>query len=191
MRAARLRTAEAAWRGEVGRATPPVEIRPLAADDSIEAITILVHRAFARLGAMGLRCPSVDQTVARTRERVAAGTCLVATSDARLVGTITVHDRDETDVVPWYRQRGVASAHQLAVDPDAHGAGIGRALLAAASAHALRRGHCELALDTPAPASHLVAFYRRGGFRPVEWIRLGGRNYTSLVLSAALANADR
>ena len=36
-----------------------VTLRPLAAGDSIEALTALLHRAYARLAALGLN-PSTD-----------------------------------------------------------------------------------------------------------------------------------
>ena len=38
--------------------------------DSYDALTALLHRAFAPLGALGFNCPGVDQPASATRERV-------------------------------------------------------------------------------------------------------------------------
>lgn len=40
--------------------------------DSYDALTVLLHRAYAPLGALGFNCPCVDQPAAATRERVRA-----------------------------------------------------------------------------------------------------------------------
>ncbi len=51
----------------------------------------MVHRAFSRLGRMGLNCTCVDQSVAVTRERIKKNACYVAVCDGRLVGTFTLY----------------------------------------------------------------------------------------------------
>ena len=67
-----------------------VLVRPFAASDSLDALTALLHRAYARLGAMGLNFTAVDQSVEMTRRRVESGQCFVAEANGALVGTVTV-----------------------------------------------------------------------------------------------------
>ncbi|HKT91992.1 MAG TPA: GNAT family N-acetyltransferase, partial [Paraburkholderia sp.] len=52
---------------------------------------------------------------------------------------------------------------------------------------AAARGYTQLALDTPFPAAHLIAFYRAQGFSLVDVVRFAGRGYDSAVLSKPAA----
>lgn len=47
-----------------------IELRALRRDDSIEALTALLHRGYAQLGALGFRYKAVDQSPDVTRERI-------------------------------------------------------------------------------------------------------------------------
>ncbi len=71
-----------------------ISLRPLSDGDSLDELTAMLHRAFSRLGQMGLNCTCVDQSVAVTRERIEKGACYVAVCDGRLVGTITLYGPD-------------------------------------------------------------------------------------------------
>jgi GNAT superfamily N-acetyltransferase len=153
--------------------------------DSWEALTQLLHRAFARLAALGLHCMSADQSASVTRERALAGDCFVAVCNGRIIGTLTVEGRDTTSQCEHYRQRNVASVHQFGVEPKWQCRGIGRALLAFAGHWAAARGYSQIALDTPFPAAHLIAFYRAQGFSLIDVVRFAGRGYDSAVLSKA------
>jgi hypothetical protein len=64
---------------------------------------------------------------------------------------------------------------------------VGRALMTVAVAWARTRQFAELALNAPAPATALRAWYGRHGFRFVGVEQLAGRSYPSVVLSRALA----
>ncbi|WP_322023654.1 GNAT family N-acetyltransferase [Burkholderia sp. BCC1977] len=150
--------------------------------DSYTQLTPLLHRAFARLGAMGLNCTCVDQDEDVTRRRAEAGECYVAVSGGRVVGTMTLYATDPSSPCSLYRRDGVASVRQVAVDPDWQGGGIGATLLAFAGQWAALRGYSLLALDTPHPASHLLAFYRAQGFDIVDIVRFTGKRYDSAIL---------
>jgi len=163
-----------------------IAIRRFQLNDSLEELTGLLRRAFSSLGRQGLNCTCVDQTLDVTRRRVALGDCFVAVADRRVVGTITLHGVDRASAVNWYRNPEVASVHQFAVDPSHQGAGVGRALLRTAEDWARSRRYVQLALDTPEPAEHLRAFYRRRGFMQAETLRFAGKSYFSVVLSKAL-----
>ncbi|MCR4470004.1 GNAT family N-acetyltransferase [Burkholderia sp. SCN-KJ] len=150
--------------------------------DSYTQLTALLHRAFARLGAMGLNCTCVDQAEEVTRRRAEAGECHVAVSGSRVVGTMTLYATDPASPCSLYRRDGVASVRQVAVDPGWQGGGIGATLLAFAGQWAALRGYSLLALDTPHPASHLLAFYRAQGFDVVDIVRFAGKRYDSAIL---------
>ncbi|WP_070107461.1 GNAT family N-acetyltransferase [Burkholderia plantarii] len=152
------------------------------ASDAYDTLTDLLHRAFARLGAMGLNCPCVDQPAAATRQRALAGTCFVATCHGHLIATMTLHERDGAASNDLYRSRDVASLRQFGVDPVWQGRGVGRALVAYALRWAASRGYARLALDTPQPATHLLAFYQGLGFEIADVVRFPGRGYDSAML---------
>lgn len=94
---------------------------------------------------------------------------------------------DNRSVCEIYRRDNVASVHQFGVEPGWQKRGIGCALLAYAQQWAAARGYAQIALDTPFPAAHLLAFYRAQGFSLVDVVRIGGRDYDSAVLSKAIA----
>ncbi|WP_321896203.1 GNAT family N-acetyltransferase [Paraburkholderia heleia] len=158
-----------------------------ARHDSWEALTRLLHRAFSRLASLGLHCSCADQAASLTRERALAGDCFVAVCNGRIIGTLTLEGHDIHSQCEHYRQRGVASVHQFGIEPKWQSRGIGRALLAFAGRWAAARGYTQLALDTPFPATHLIAFYRAQGFSLVDVVRFAGRGYDSAVLSKAAA----
>ncbi|MFL9935501.1 GNAT family N-acetyltransferase [Paraburkholderia sp. RL18-103-BIB-C] len=153
--------------------------------DSYEQLTTMLHRAFARLGMMGLNCTCVDQDVAVTQRRAQAGDCFVVVSGGKVIGTMTLYTSDGESACDHYRRRDVATIRQLAIDPTWQNRGIGKSLLAFAEHWAATRGYVELALDTPCPAAHLVAFYRGQGFRIVDAVRFAGKIYDSAILSKA------
>jgi|GEM_PF-707783 len=150
--------------------------------DSYTQLTALLHRAFARLGAMGLNCTCVDQDEEVTRRRAEAGECFVAVCGGRVIGTATLYATDPASVCSLYRRDGVASVRQVAVDPECQSRGIGALLLSFAGQWAASRGYTLLALDTPHPASHLLAFYRAQGFDVVDIVRFTGKRYDSAIL---------
>lgn len=152
----------------------------------MQDLTTLLHRAFAGLGRMGLPCACVDQSPQTTARRARLGECFVAVCDGRIVGTLTLHRPQPRSDCPWYRRQQVASVHQFAVDPAHQGSGCGTALLRFATRWARDRGFQELALDTPAPATHLVQFYQAQGFRLVEQVQFPARPYRSALLSKSI-----
>ncbi len=151
--------------------------------DSYVALTALLHRAFTRLGAMGLNCTCVHQTVETTRSRATRGDCYVAVCEGRMVGTMTLYAPDRESPCDLYRRGDIASLRQFGVEPVWQARGIGTLLIAFADHWAATRGYAELALDTPQPAAHLIAFYRGQGFRIVDFVHFDGKQYDSAILS--------
>jgi GNAT superfamily N-acetyltransferase len=173
--------------------TEAFTLRPLQPADDLDALTALLHRAYAPLGAAGMNFTAVDQTVDKTRERTASGQCFVAERGGRIVGTVTVDGAFDPNrhgwarATPWFFRADVAHLHQYAVDPEAQGIGIGAALLAACETWSLEQGHRALALDTAAPATALRLRYQRAGFHDVAELRWDGKAYRSVVMVKPLA----
>lgn len=165
-----------------------MQVRPLAESDNLFELTEMLHRAFRKLGDMGLNCTCVNQSVATTYLRAARGSCFVVAYRGRLIATITLYEPDAASQAQWYRRGDVASIHQFAVDPDFQGCGVGEALLALAEQWSLARGYRHVALDTAQPANHLLAFYQRRGYALIETMCIPGRNYMSVILSKRLAS---
>jgi GNAT superfamily N-acetyltransferase len=165
-----------------------VSIRPLAATDDLAALTALLHRAYAPLGAMGLNYTAVDQTVEVTRKRCAAGDCFVAVDGERIVGTVTVagpHDPQRhpwASRTEWYTRADSAHFNQLAVEPDCQGNAIGVRRVEHCLAWAHERGYRYLALDTAVPATHLRRLYAKLGFRDAGEVQWDGKRYRSAIM---------
>ncbi len=65
-------------------------VRPLFAEDDVRALTELIHRAYARHLASGLRYWGTYQTVEDTAKRFASGRGFVAEAGGKIIGTVTV-----------------------------------------------------------------------------------------------------
>jgi GNAT superfamily N-acetyltransferase len=172
-----------------------IAVRPITPSDSLESLTALLHRAYSRLGAMGLNYTAVDQTVEITAKRVASGQCFVAEHEGRIVGTVTVGGAWDVQRVPgarhcpWYLRRDIAHLHQLGVEPAAQGQGIGNALIAACEQWAREQNLGVIALDTAAPASHLRARYARLGYSDADEVQWSGKTYRTVIMVKPLAGA--
>lgn len=166
----------------------PITLRRLQAEDCLEHLTAMLHRAFSRIGEMGIPCSGVDQVPEVTRQRIERGDCFVALSGQCIVGTITLYAPDQASDSRHYRDERVASVRQFAVDPLFQGRGLGSGMLKLAERWASRRGYAWLALDTPESASHLLDYYRSHGFRLVETLHFSGRPYRSALFTKPLLN---
>ena len=165
----------------------PILVRLLEPSDSLSDLTTLLHTAYRRLARMQLRYMATHQSEAVTRERVESGTCLVAVSNKRIVGTILFKRPEQTVGCSWYDRPEVASLGQFAVDPQIQAQGIGLRLLREVERLAKTSGARELALDTAEPATHLVEWYTRLGYRFIEHAQWSHTNYRSVILSKPLS----
>lgn len=169
-------------------------IRELQASDSLEALTALLHTAYASLAAQGWNFTAVDQSVAVTRERLADAQGFVAELDGRLVGTVAVRGPKAAGEAyiadpppPLYTAPGTAILSQLAVHPDCRGQGVGELLLDTAEAWAREQGFAQLALDTAEPAIALRRRYERRGYVTVGGVQWQGKTYGSVLMCKSLA----
>lgn len=163
------------------------ELHLFGAEDSHAELQSLVHRAYASLAGRGLEYWGTRQTLEDTKSRVRSGECWVLTDEGRLLATVLLKPPRSESGCEWYRRDDIRSFHQLAVDPEHQGQGLGTRLVHHVEARAATLGAAELALDTSDQASHLIAWYQRLGYRLVD--RADWRpkvNYLSVVLSKAL-----
>jgi uncharacterized damage-inducible protein DinB/GNAT superfamily N-acetyltransferase len=169
-----------------------VDIRLLAARDSMTVLTALLHRAYAPLAQQGLNFAAASQSVETTQQRAAEGQCFVAEQRGRIVGTVTVCGPYDLAAAPWaagvaaFRDRDTAHFHQFAVDPGQQRQGIGRRLVAACERWARERGYKRMALDTAESATELRGLYERLGYVQVAQVQWQGRSYRSVVMERAL-----
>jgi GNAT superfamily N-acetyltransferase len=163
-----------------------VHIRPLTDSDSLVDLTDLLHRAYKRLLDMGLRYVATSQDAEQTKSRIAGGSCLVAISGEQVVGTVCYHRSAPWPGVNWFDLAYVAEVSQFAVEPALQRNGIGSALMERVEAMARADGATELALSTAEPATHLIAYYEKRGYRIVEHTDATQPNYRSVIMSKPL-----
>ena len=166
--------------------TPTVTYRRLQADDDLNAITQLLHAAYAPLAEAGMRYVASHQDVAATRRRMSHGETFVAVRADAVVGTITLAEAQATHCSPFYDRPDVASFGQFAVLPALQRQGIGSRLMDIVEARAREKGVAELALDTSEHAHALIAMYTKRGYRFIEYSRWDIVNYRSVILSKRL-----
>lgn len=158
-------------------ATPPV----------VSTITKMLHRAYAKQVAMGLKPLAGRQDDTVTLRRITSGECFVARDDHQHIRGIIILNENEPDEGPeWFMRKGVASFSQLAVDPDTQGAGLGRRLLETVEKRAIELGNAELGLSMAEPDHELRDFYLKRGYRIIQTHQWPYTNYVSLIMSKNL-----
>ena len=175
-------------------AHPAWTIRLWQPGDNLDALTALLHRAYAPLAAAGMNFTAATQTVAMTAQRMhGAHTWVAVQADGTALGTITAagpfdpNAQGWAHALPWFYRQDVAHFHQYAVDPGCQGHGIGAALLQAAEAWAQAAGHRAMLLDTAEPATALRQRYARAGYVDIASVQWQGKAYRSVVMVKPLA----
>jgi ribosomal protein S18 acetylase RimI-like enzyme len=163
-------------------------IRQLSASDSLEDMTALLHRAYRTLADMGLMFTATHQDSATTASRIEGGTAFLAEFRGEPVGTITYHPPGVRMISRLMPVPTIASVGQLAVDPEWQNRKIGRRLMVHAESHALSTGADGLVLDTAEPATHLISWYERMGYRFVQYVQWKVTNYRSVIMMKSLKN---
>jgi ribosomal protein S18 acetylase RimI-like enzyme len=139
----------------------------------------LLRAAYAEHGAAGLNFSAATTTEARVLRRIATRDVYVLHRANRLIGTITLRTKQDEHGPHGY-------VNSLAVDPQLKGTGLGRLLLERAEQEAVKRGFSRMRLDTAKPATDLVGWYERRGYRAVTEVHWDGKTYDSVVMEKVL-----
>lgn len=139
-------------------------IRLLAPSDSLDELTLLLHRSYKKLADQGFRFHATHQDVTVTKQRVTNSECYVAVVNDRIVGTICYRPPAHKMQHDYYDQSFVAAFGQFAVDPPYQGSGLGSELLNVAEKCAMRDKAAEIAFDTAEGATELIGFYKKRGY---------------------------
>lgn len=165
-------------------------VRLIAPHDPIPEITRLLHRAYAKQVAMGLRPLAGRQDDSVTRERAANSECYLALvpegGRERIAGIILFEEHEQATFPPFFLKPHVCHFAQFGVDPEVQGRGIGRLLLEKVELRAREKGGTELALSMAEPDRDLYEFYAKRGYRLIEYWQWPYTNYRSCILSKAL-----
>ena len=163
-----------------------IVIRSFKVTDDVTEITELLHRSYAQLAEMGLRYMATHQDDRVTIKRLTDGKSFLAEGGGRIVGTVTCYDSDLTSGSPYLDRVGVGHIGQFGVLPDYQRRGIGRRLFDRAEYYARQIDLDEVALDTAETATHLIEWYKRLGYRFIEYVSWDVTNYRSVVLGKRL-----
>lgn len=169
-----------------------IRYRFVTEGDDIDALTALLHRAYAALAQAGLHYMASHQSAEVTRQRMARGDTIVALSPpGALIGTVTLARASATSGSTFYDRPDVASVGQFGVEPTLQGVGIGSTLLGCVEVLAFERGVSQLALDTSEEAAALIRFYTRRGYDPVDSVTWPDVNYRSVIFAKARAQLQQ
>ncbi|WP_345651771.1 GNAT family N-acetyltransferase [Streptomyces siamensis] len=165
-----------------------VQVRRFLKGDSVEHLTLLLHRAYADHAAVGRVFFASYQTPQDTQHRLSRGECWVAMSGKTLLGTVTV-SAPHTTPAGYPAPAGAGSFWQLAVDPSQRGTGLGHRLLTLAETRIAALGSTRVVIDTSSQATELVDWYRRRGYTRIGTWQWNVTNYDSVVLMKNLSTA--
>lgn len=163
-----------------------IEIRQYRASDDVDAITAMLHRAYAGLAGMGFKYLATYQSADITRDRLNGELSFVAVVGDVIVGTVTLYDQPYEDACLYYRDPNVARFGQFGIEPHLQQSGLGSRMMDLVEETAKELGFRELACDTAEGATHLVNWYVRRGYHFVEHVQWELANYRSVVLSKRL-----
>ncbi len=167
-------------------------IRRLDTNDCVEALTVLIHRAYKKNADLGFHFVATHQSSEVTRERLNSGIAFVAEQDGQIVGTITLEFPIEIPHGEYVTDRPLALFGQFAVEPGLQSQGLGRRLIETVEAEARRIGAKEICLDTAQAADHLVGYYQKLGYEiraEADW--RPEVNYKSWVMVKDLVEPER
>jgi GNAT superfamily N-acetyltransferase len=161
-------------------------IRRLEPSDSLTELTALLHAAYAKHLAAGLRFFASYQSAEDTRHRVSKGDCWIALDRGNVVGTVTIA---MPHIPPhgYPTRPGCGTFYQMAVLPSYTGRGLGSVLLRLAEQRIKALGGNGVVIDTSSLATELIEWYAKRGYNPIGLWQWGVTNYDSIVLFKDLA----
>ena len=152
----------------------------------IDALTELLHSAYAPLAAKGMRYLATHQPPSKTLQRLKEGESYLLFIREEIIGTVTLHREKIVSNCEYYKQNGIYSFGQFAVHPSEQGKGHGAKIMDFLEKRAKALGAIELALDTSEHAEQLITMYEKRGYKIVSYAQWDETNYRSVIMSKTL-----
>ncbi len=129
---------------------------------------------------MGLNYTATYQDEIVTLERISKGKAFLLEKEGQLLGTVLLKKEN------WFTGKNSAYVSQLAVTPTLKKNGLGTLLMDLCEDLAKKEGLEAIQLDTAKPAGHLVAWYKKRGYKVVGETRWEGKTYESWIFEKTL-----
>ncbi|MBK8550703.1 MAG: GNAT family N-acetyltransferase [Ignavibacteria bacterium] len=172
---------------KIKTAEEEISIRRFTPADPISEITNLLHTSYKFLANLGLRYLATHQDDSETEKRLKKGIAYVGLSNDKIISTVTLYYDDiDSNNTGWYKRKGVAHFGQFGVLPGYQKKGIGNFMMDIVERKARELGAAEIALDTAEGAVHLIEYYKKRGYRFIEYVNWEVTNYRSVILSKRL-----
>ena len=149
-------------------------------DSDVSCIRQLVNSAYKELADMGLNYSGTYQDEKTTRERISKGKAYLLEKNGETIGTVILKKAN------WFTQTNSAYVSQLAVRPDFKKQGIGSLLMDLCEHLATQQAFQAIQLDTAKPATHLVTWYLKRGYKIVGETHWEGKTYESWIFEKIL-----
>lgn len=155
----------------------------LAQDSDVPQIRTLLNEAYKEYVDKGLNYTATYQDEDETRKRMAKGRTFVLVSGKEIVGTILYYERNE------FTGKKSAYLEQFAIAPKLKGSGLGSIIMDFCEQLANDEKYEAIQLNTAQPATRLVEWYKRRGYKIVAETHLEGKTYDSYVFEKTLRAA--
>lgn len=146
-----------------------------ASEADVPSIRKLVNSAYKELSDMGLNYTATYQNEEKTWERMSKGTAFVLEIDSLICATILLGKENH------FTKKNTAYISQFAVSPELKKSGLGSFLMAHCEQKAKSSGFEGVQLDTAIPATHLVNWYLKLGYKIVSEIQWEEKTYRSYI----------
>ena len=134
---------------------------------------------------MGLNFMATHQPDKVTKKRVEKGESFVIEHEGKLIAAVSLY-KSHKSKCEWYNNEGVSYFGQFAVVPDFQNLVIGSVMMEFLESYAKEKRVKELSLDTSDKALHLLEYYKKRGYRFIQYHKWDEVNYRSIVLSKKL-----
>lgn len=163
-----------------------VRFEPKKHEKSLSEITKMLHDCYRPLLERGMRYVASHQPNEVTLKRLTRGYGFLAFLSDELIGTISLIKAYSTASNKWYQNPKVFFFTQFAVKQKLQGKGIGTLLMDYIESFAKEKGAGEIALDTSEKAKELISYYKKRGYRFIEYTKWSQTNYRSVIMSKTL-----
>ncbi|MGZ3791074.1 MAG: GNAT family N-acetyltransferase [Bdellovibrio sp.] len=141
----------------------------------IPALRKLINASYKELSDNGWNYTATYQDEETTRQRISKGRAFVLENDGKIFGTILFSTENH------FTGKNTAYLGQFAVDPEHKKNGLGSILMDYCESLAVSEQFDGIQLDTAKPATHLVNWYLKRGYKIVGETHWEGKTYDSFI----------